>query len=201
MFLCAARRVVWFTVLGVLTVVLIGPILSVVGTILPFALIGGGVWLAWWGGVRLANRLRWTTVREQLAQKQVLPAVGRGVRRVVDAGIRQCKDLGPVVCERAWAAGKGAGVMLQKGIHHCREAAPNLRARSGQMREKLARAGQAAARILVEVSCGAVVGALLAWFTIGTTEEVVALGALIGGALGFVVGGPKRQPVRELVTE
>jgi hypothetical protein len=201
MFLCAARRVVWFSVLGLLTVVLIGPVLSVVGTLLPFALIGAAVWLVWWGSERLARRFRLGSVRERLANAEVLPAVGRGAKRAVGEGIRQCKEWGPVVCERAWAAGKGAGAMVRDGIQKCEKAAPQMRARMGRFSETMSRAGRSAVRILVEVGCGASVGALVAWYALGTAEEIVALGALLGGALGFVVGGPKRQPAGELAAE
>ena len=54
-------------------------------------------------------------------------------------------------------------------------------------------------RIGMEMVCGAVVGGLVAWYTVGQTEQAVAAGALIGSALGFVVGGPAREPVRETV--
>jgi fructose-specific phosphotransferase system IIC component len=56
-----------------------------------------------------------------------------------------------------------------------------------------------ATRIGVEMVCGSVVGGLVAWYAIGQTEQAIATGALIGAALGFVVGGPAREPVRETV--
>ena len=49
---------------------------------------------------------------------------------------------------------------------------------------------KAAARMVVEGTCGAVVGGLVAWYAVGPTEEPVAIGALIGATLGFLVGGP-----------
>jgi hypothetical protein len=196
MILCAARRVFWFTALGFLTVVLIGPVLSIVGTILPFALIGALVWFAWGGLRRLAERFRPDAIREKLVPNRVLPAVSRGARRVFQEGIRQCKDLGPVVCERVWQAGSGAGRMLRQGMQHCREVAPVLREQSRRMEGKVATWTRVAARMALEVTCGAVVGGLVAWYAVGPTEESVAIGALIGAALGFVVGGPKHEPAR-----
>ena len=116
MVLCAARRAFWLTALGFLTVVLIGPVLSILGTILPFALVGALVWLAWWSLRHLAERFRPSVVREKLAPNLALPAVGRGARRVFQEGVRQCEDFGPVVCERVWQVGSGAGRMLRQGM-------------------------------------------------------------------------------------
>src|SRR4051794_6575463 len=52
------RSFVWLSLLGLAVLVLIGPVLAVVGTLLPFALVG----LLAWGGYRgvkgLAARLR-----------------------------------------------------------------------------------------------------------------------------------------------
>lgn len=201
MILCAARRVFWFTALGFLTVVLIGPVLSIIGTILPFALVGALAWFSWWGVRRVAERFRFGTIREKLTAERVLPAVGRGARRVFQEGVRQCKEFGPVVCERVWQAGSGAGRMLRQSVEHCREVGPALREQGRRMEGKVTTWIRAAARIVMEVGCGAVVGGLVAWYAVGPTEESVAIGALIGAALGFVVGGPKHEPTRELATE
>jgi hypothetical protein len=228
MILLLLRRVLWFTAIGWVTLLLIGPVLTVLGTILPFALLGGVVWLVWSGARRTAERFRLTAVRNKLVENRVLPAVGRGVREVFGQGIRQCKNALPVVCEGAWRAGRGAGKVFHEGlhhcrgaapavrehawtvgceagraihgvIHHCRETAPEFRARGRRIAEKMAIFLRAATRIGVEMVCGSVVGGLVAWYTVGQTEQAVAIGALIGAALGFVVGGPTREPERETV--
>jgi hypothetical protein len=201
MILCAARRVFWFTALGFLTVVLIGPVLSILGTILPFALVGVLVWLAWSGLRRLAERFRPSVVQEKLVPNFVLPAVGRGARRVFQEGVRQCENYGPVVCERVWQAGSGAGQMLRQGMQHCREVGPALREQARRMEGKVATWTRAAARMVVEGTCGAVVGGLVAWYAVGPTEECVAIGALVGAALGFMVGGSKQEPAGKLAAE
>jgi hypothetical protein len=229
MILPMLRRVLWFTAIGWVTLLLIGPVLTVIGTLIPFALLGGAVWLVWWGATRTARHFRLATVQAKLAENRVLPAVGRGAREIWSQGIRRGKNLGPAVCEgaclvgrgagkvfqegihhcraaapvlgeRAWLVGRGAGRAFQGGIHHCREAAPVLCAQGRRMRARMASFLRAATRIVVEVTCGAVVGGLVAWCAVGTTEETVAIGALVGAALGFVVGGSKREPVRELAT-
>jgi hypothetical protein len=201
MILCAARRVFWFTALGFLTVVLIGPVLSILGTILPFALVGALVWLAWWGLRRLAERFLPSVVREKLTPTLVLPAVGCGARRVFQEGVRHCKDYGPVVCERVWQAGSGAGRMLRQGMQHCRQVGPALREQGRRIESKVATWTRAAARIVVEGTCGAAVGGLVAWYVVGPTEESVAIGVLVGAALGFVLGGSKHEPARKLAEE
>ena len=201
MILCAAQRVFWFTALGFLTVVLIGPVLSILGTILPFALVGALVWLTWWGLRRLAERFRPSDVPEKLVPNLAMPAVGRGAGRVLQEGVRQCKDFGPVVCERVWQAGSGAGRMLRQGMQHCQEIGPALREQGRRMEGKVATWTRAAARIVMEGTCGAVVGGLVAWYAVGPTEESVAIGALVGAALGFVVGGTKQESARKLAAE
>jgi hypothetical protein len=228
MLLPVFRKVLWFTAIGWLTILLIGPVMAVVGTLLPFALVGALVWLAGWGALRAAERFRLTAVRDKLAGNRVLPAVGRGIRVVVGQGVHQCKNAMPAVREGAWRAGRGAGRMFQEGIHHCREAAPavrerawlvgcgagrairgglhqcgevvpDLKAKGRRIAEKTATFLRAATRIGVEMVCGSVVGGLVAWYAVGQSEEAIAAGALIGAALGFVVGGPAREPVRETV--
>jgi hypothetical protein len=222
------RKVLWFTAIGWVTLLLIGPVLAALGTILPFALVGALVCLAWWGAVRTAERFRLNAVRNKLHVNRVLPAVGRGVREAFAQGMRHCKNVMPAVCDGAWRVGRGAGRVFQEGMHHCREAAPAvrerawsagcgagravceglhqcgeaipaLRARGQRVTEKMTRFVRAATRIGVEMVCGSVVGGLVAWYTVGQTEQAIAAGALIGAALGFVVGGPAREPARETI--
>jgi hypothetical protein len=201
MILCAAQRVFWFTALGFLTVVLIGPVLSILGTILPFALLGALVWLAWSGARRLTERFRPSVVREKLVPNRVLSAVSHGARRVFQEGVRQCKDFGPVVLERVWQAGSGAERMLRQGMQQCREAGPALREQGRRMEGKVVAWTRAVARMVVEGTCGAVVGGLVAWYAVDPTAESVAIGALVGAALGFVVGGTKQESARKLAAE
>jgi hypothetical protein len=201
MILCVARRVFWFTALGFITVVLIGPVLSILGTMLPFALVGALVWLAWSGLRRFAERFRPSVVQEKFVPNRVLPAVGRDARRVFQEGVRQYKDFGPVVCEHIRQARSGAGRILRQGMQHCREVGPALREQGRRMEGKVATWTRAAARIVMEGICGAVVGGLVAWYAVGPTEESVAIGALVGATLGFVLGGPKHEPARKLTAE
>jgi hypothetical protein len=69
------------------------------------------------------------------------------------------------------------------------------------MEGKVATWARATARMVVEGTCGAVVGGLVAWYAVGTLEESVAIGALIGAILGFVIGGPRNEPAPKLVAE
>ena len=63
--------------------------------------------------------------------------------------------------------------------------------------KRLSSWARSATRMVVEMSCGAAVGGLVAWYAVSPAEETVAIGALLGAALGFVVGGPKRHSTRE----
>ncbi len=92
MILPMLRKILWFTALGWLTIVLIGPVLAVLGTILPFALVGALVYLAWGAVTRSAMRFRLADVRDKLAENPMIPAVGRGVRQAFDQGIQKCKS-------------------------------------------------------------------------------------------------------------
>jgi hypothetical protein len=176
MFLTVLRKVIWFTVIGWVALLPIGPVTAVVGTILPFALLGALVWLVWYGLNHAVERFRQPAVREKLRADRVMPAIGQGARVV----------------------GREAGRVFQAGLHRCREAVPVLRATTPAIGDKMRTFLRATARLLVEISCGALLGGLLAWFAVDPAEQTVAIGALLGAAMGFVVGGPKREPAREL---
>jgi hypothetical protein len=189
MILLTMRRAFWLTILGVMTVFLIGPVVTVIGAVLPFTLVGALVWGVWWGVRRLVRRIRLQDLRERIIDNDVLPAVARGAGCAVRQGVRQCKLLGPVVRER-----------VRQGLHHCQEFAPVFRERGQLMGRKAARFARTAARMVVEIACGAAVGGLVAWYTLGSGEQTaIATGALLGGALGFVIGGPKRKPAQEQI--
>jgi hypothetical protein len=69
-----------------------------------------------------------------------------------------------------------------------------------QSPSRLGRLARSATQILVEVGCGAALGAALAvvvdWQTVARVEHA-ALGAAIGAVVGFVVGGSRSQPALE----
>jgi hypothetical protein len=189
MILPTMRRVFWLTAIGVMTVFLIGPVVTVISAVLPFTLVGALVWGVWWGAKRLVSRVRLHDLRERIIDTDVLPAVARGAGRAVRQGVRQCKILGPVVRER-----------VRQGLHHCQEFAPAFCERGRHIGLKAASFARSAARMVVEIACGAAVGGLVAWYALGSGEQTaIATGALLGGALGFVIGGPKRKPAREQV--
>jgi hypothetical protein len=149
MLLSVIRRAFWFAVLGMAAVVLSGPILAIVGILLPFALIGALVWLAWWG-------------------------LGR------------CRDLALVVRRRSGWARQPAEEVLQQGLLHCRQAGSAVRERGRWLGVKVATFTRAAKRTTVEVTCAALLGALVAWWAVGTSGTALALGALAGALLGLL---------------
>jgi hypothetical protein len=94
MLLPVLRKLVLFAVLGFATVMLIGPVLAVVGTLLPFALVGALVWLAYKGVRRLAARLRGPERRDL---RDVLREVRRGGRRALAHGLHKGSAWAPAV--------------------------------------------------------------------------------------------------------
>jgi hypothetical protein len=187
------KRVCMWTVLGLATVFLIGPVVAAIGIILPFALIGCGVWFAARGVRRLSARLR------ARGAADVLPQVARGARVVFVEGVQKCKDLGPAVRDGAQAVGRGARVVVRQGIHHCREMGPVLRQRALRLRERAAERGRRVVRVLTEVVCGSLAGALIGWYAVGP-QEAIAVGAAAGAALGLVSGVLTRIPPTEVAT-
>jgi hypothetical protein len=183
------RRVVLWTILGLATVVLIGPIAAVVGTVLPFTLIGVLVWLTARGVQRLVARWRGSPAAEKLAEVRAqLPDVARGARQAVENGIRRCRELGPVVCE-------GAREVVQRGARQCRGVVPAIRDGARRLRAH----GRTLWRVATEVVCGSLAGALLCWYAAGS-GEIVAAGAAAGAALGLLTSGVVgRSKPRELV--
>ncbi len=189
MLLLTARKLFWLTVIGVMTVFLIGPVVTIVGAILPFTVVGALIWGLWRGATHLMRRIRLHDLPRKIQENGVLPAVAREAGRTVRQGVHQCKVLGPVMCQR-----------VRQGFHHCREFAPVVHEQGRRIGRKAASLARTAARMVVEIACGAAVGGLVAWYTLGAGEQTaVATGALLGGALGFVIGGPKQKPAREQV--
>jgi hypothetical protein len=191
----ALQRVFWWTLIGLAAVVLIGPVVAVVGTLLPFTLIGGLVWLGWRGVSRLAARLRGSPPRLEPVL-QAVPEVVAGARQAVQDGLRKCKELAPAVGEQAKAVGRGAAEVLHKGVDHCRGAVPLVRERARQVRQGVAARGRVVMRVLTEVVSGGLAGTLIAWYAIGSEQAIIA-GALAGVGLGVVTSGLGRRPAPE----
>jgi hypothetical protein len=193
------RRVFWWTVIGLAAVVLIGPVMTVVGTVLPFTLIGGLVWLTARGVRRVAARFRGVSPPLKPALQAVPDVIG-GAKQAVQDGIRKCKDLAPVVRKQVEDVGRGAKEALGQGVHHCREAMPAVCKGARRLGEGVASRARAAARVLTEVVCGGLAGALIGWYAVGG-EEAIAVGSLAGVALGVVTSIVSRQPAREVAAQ
>jgi hypothetical protein len=165
----ALRSLCYFTALGLATVVLIGPTLAVVGTLLPFALLGVLVWVFWRGVRRLAGRTRWDAVQARLAPAWVLPEVRQRAGHAIQEGLRRCPDLRPAI--RTHFRGVRAGLLLR---------------------------ARALGHRLVETVSGGLLGGLAAWLAVGAADETVAVSALAGAVLGALLPGPQSRPTREL---
>ncbi len=165
----ALRSFCYFTALGLATVVLIGPALAVVGTVLPFALVGVLVWGLWHGARRLAGPTRWDRVAARLAPGEMLPEVRQRAGHAIQQGLRRYQELRPVI--RTSFQGVRAGLLVR---------------------------GRALGHRLVETVSGGLLGALAAWLVVGTVDETVAVSALAGAVLGILLHGAQRQPTGEL---
>jgi hypothetical protein len=165
----ALRSLCYFAALGLATVVLIGPALAIVGTVLPFALVGVLVWGLWHSMRRLAVRTRWDAVQARLSPRRVLPGVRQRACHTIQWGLHRCQDLGPGI--RAHFQGAHAGLVVR---------------------------GRALGQRLVETVSGGLLGALVAWLAVGAVDETVAVSALAGAVLGALLPGAQPQPTREL---
>jgi hypothetical protein len=89
------RSLFYFTALGFAAVVLIGPVAAVVGTALPFALIGVLVWGLVRGLRRWSGNFR-RTAADRRAPLPVLPVAGHPAPRAFPHGVQAARDFGPV---------------------------------------------------------------------------------------------------------
>src|SRR3954452_20991265 len=106
MFPAIMRKAFWFAALGMMTVLLIGPVVAVVGIILPFALIGALVWLVWRGMKRCAKHFCKAAVVEEHGRARVLPVAGHDALQALPQGVR---DAGGALRERGrWLGEKMA---------------------------------------------------------------------------------------------
>jgi hypothetical protein len=196
MYFLTLRRVFWWTIIGLITVVTIGPVIAVVGTVVPFTIIGVLVWFAARGVHRLVVRLRGGAA-EKLRLQEVLPQVRRGARLAVEEGIRKCKQVAPVVREGVQVVGRGAAEVLQNGVRHCREAAPAFRERARQVGDRIASRARVVLRVLTEVVSGGLAGALIGWYCFGPAEAI-AVASIAGAGLGLLTGTLSGPSARDL---
>jgi hypothetical protein len=186
-----------FTVLGLLVTVLIGPVVAVVGMVMPFALVGGGFWLVLRGLRRLVARLRGVPPAELAAWRRVAPAAvdvaGQAARRVVG----HCQEAVPALRAGAEQVGRGACRVLRRGFDCCQEAVPVVGSQVRRAVRVGASRAQAAGRLAFEGLCGSIVGGLAAGFCVAAEPEYVFAGAFAGLILGLMAGAPRRAPVPE----
>jgi hypothetical protein len=217
-------RLTFLAFVGFVALMLIGPVLAVVGTLLPFAVVGVLVWSGYrlfrravgcprrwaegehevrhrmWRGMRYAGRGAWVCGARAA---EAMPAVLAGARRAGE----QVRDRGWGACRGAWEAG---GPVVMRGVERAGQAARACGACAAEsVPAVLARARQAGApvrarlrfvaRILWEVACGSLVGvtmgSLAGWQT-NSVAEYVLLGGLMGAVLGLIVGVSRWEPAR-----
>jgi hypothetical protein len=180
-----------FAVLGFVTLILIGPVVAVVGTLLPFAVIGGIGWVA----VRVVRRCFGLRPRRVAA----LAAADKGPEPAsappIEGAAAPRAD-GPAADPRE--TGRRLYYLLGQCLGWCRDVAPvvgeKARAAGAATMSRLRRFG----RLLGEVFYGSAAGLLLAWAFAGAEAGPLVTGALTGAGLGVVVGlstGRQERPV------
>jgi hypothetical protein len=154
---------------GLMALLLIGPVLAVLGTLLPFAIIGWLACLAYYG---LRQALRKKEFREELSSaREALWAAGRGGKFVAVRGA-------PWVARRVTAA--------RATLHR------TWKAVGGRASAVAAVIGEA----LCGAAVGAMLG-LMANFQAPGPNYFVLIGGLTGAAAGLGVGLLKRRPLPE----
>jgi hypothetical protein len=160
----------WLALLGAGIVLVTGPVVALIGLLLPFAMVGG---LAY-GSYHLVQRIVKGRTHEEMKAK-----VEETAAQVRDNAVLAAQRLRQAVA-RVDLPAVGPRVTV------------SIRRAGGRVRWL----GGVIARTALEVGAGAAVGAALAALAapqFGWTDQV-ALGAGIGAVAGFVVGGPRRQP-------
>jgi hypothetical protein len=198
------RIVAFLTVLGFLSVVLVGPVLAlvfgllalVVGVLLlaaPFALVGLLVWSVYLAAVR-DRRAAWEALRARTA------GIGRWVRAVpLAACIRLCAwgvAVGRVVAPLAVPVARGAGEAARQGVEQGVVLAERGARAAGDAAVKARSAVQFIAGLLLEVIGGAAVGTILVCLIDSHPRGgILALhlvgGAIAGAFLGLLVGAAR----------
>jgi hypothetical protein len=176
-----------FAFFGLLTVVLIGPVVGLMGVLLPFAIIGGSVWLLVRGVRRLFTPRR--PIEVPAAEEAPAMAAASGSEGKVWAwGCLHGKALSPEARERLVRAGKRLGEACGRGVAWCRDAGPVMGAHVRAAGEGALTGLRRAARVLGETFYGAAAGGLLAWAVAGWEQWPILGGTLAGGLLGVIVG-------------
>ncbi len=192
-------RIPWFLrfpLLGLLFVLLIGPVMSIAGVLLPFAILGAGVWV-FAAVLRRAFAPFWPRVQvRRPAWRQVLPVAGQKARQAVDWGIDRCQEAAPVIRARAEQAGRGACRVMRHGLDRYQEVAPVVGQQVRRAWDGGVSRARVVARLLTEMVCGGIVGGIAGWFAVGEPDYVFA-GALAGVVLGLMAGVPRRRPAAE----
>ncbi len=204
------RVTAFLTVLGFLTVVLVGPVLAliigvlalvvgVVAVALPFAVVGLLVW-----GVFLAASPDRRATWERLGQR--VRRVGRWVVAVPLAGcVRVCAwavGVGRSLAPKAVPVARRAGEMAREGVHKGVVLAERGANAAGTVAARVRPAVHFLGGLMLEVIGGAAVGTILVCLAdSGSRGPVLALhitaGAVAGALLGLLVGAARSVPKPE----
>jgi hypothetical protein len=154
---------------GLMALLLVGPVLAVVGTLLPFAIIGWLACLAFYG---LRQSLRKKDMEKEISSaRAALWAVGRGGKRVAERGV-------------PWVARQVTAV--RAGLHRTWQA----------VGQRASAVGSVLVEAVCGAVVGAMLG-LIANFQAPGPNYFVLIGGLTGAAAGLGVGLLKRRALPE----
>jgi hypothetical protein len=186
-----------WTALGFIVLLAIGPVLAVVGTLLPFALIGFLTWAVYRG-------IRWLVGRpaEGPLEKRFPEAKAqcfRVLRRTRSASCRAARGLVALV-------GRPLGFLLHLLLGGLRWVGRKVcwvvfrvGAAVGRAFSWLLRQGRFVGVIVLEVFCGVVIGAMLGAQLeqrLSLSSDGLVIGAVVGGLLGALVALTTPEPKR-----
>jgi hypothetical protein len=168
MFLNLLVRMSSLALLGLLAVVLVGPVVAVVGVLLPFAVIG-----------------------------LVVLGMHRGIRRLIHGRARAEKRRIPLDVKVQLKPQRPPNPAPEPALCAEPAPAVLRWSRPRRLLARLRNGVSSAGRTVFEVVCATAVGTLLgflAGWQSGSLEEYTAVGAIAGAFFGVVVSGTKSEP-------
>jgi hypothetical protein len=199
----ALRYVIGWTVLGFIVLIVLGPVLAIVGTILPFAVIGFVSWAGYRAVRGVANPTRPGLIDERIqAVRARLAPNGqwnRAARGGLDRAMRFPGAVGAAVVRLPLTVVRLPFTVLAWTARRVWRGLSAVGAFAGRFVSGAFVQGKFATVIALEVFCGIAVGAMLGGlaeqkFSLG--GDFVLTGAAVGGFFGVLVALSTPEPKR-----
>jgi hypothetical protein len=191
-------HLIGWTILGFIVLLVIGPVIAIVGTILPFALVGFLTWVGYRAVRRVVRHPKVGDLDERVVHlKKKLAPGGEWNRAACHGCHRAFRAPGAAV---AWAVPKVLrfpGSVVAWFARKAWRAAGAVLVFAGRTLSFAYVQGRMVAVIFLEVFCGIAVGGLLGALIdrrISMHGELVLPGAAIGAFLGVLVALSTKEP-------